>query len=359
MDIYQIKDLKKPTLIQKIFGKIPVENSIIEINNLFALNQKDLINITTDKISEIEKRYKINLTNKFKEDRIELYKLTLQYYLKDLKLDSSEVESLNHIKDILKLEKTDTILKKETEQLYKQAVKNAVKFGDIDDVEKENLLQLQKNLLIDKDTANTIYKGVAVDEYQKYVKDFISDERLSPDEELRLKEIASNLGIDYVIDSRSKEILNKYILYWQIENSELPEIYSDISIQKSEKLHFETNVNWLEQRTITKRFDYSGPTARLKIMKGVYYRVGSISPQRITEDEWCKIDSGKLYLTNKRLIFMGSKGNKTIPLNKILDIKAYKNGVDIQKDTGKSPFLEFSNKVDIFTLILVRLLNEN
>ncbi len=45
-----------------------------------------------------------------------------------------------------------------------------------------------------------------------YSRDFISDERLSPDEELRLKEIASNLGIDYVIDSRSKEILNKYKL---------------------------------------------------------------------------------------------------------------------------------------------------
>ncbi len=86
--------------------------------------------------------------------------------------------------------------------------------------------------------------------------------------------------------------------------------------------------------------------------------MGSVGVQRVSEDVWQTIDSGKVYLTNKRLIFMGSKVNKTIRLNKILDINPFKNGIDIQKETGKSPFLEFSNNVDIFSMILVRLMDE-
>ena len=44
-------------------------------------------------------------------------------------------------------------------------------------------------------------------------------------------------------------------------------------------------------------------------------------------------------------------------LNKSLDIEPFKNGVSIQKESGKSPFLEFSDNVDIFSMILVRLMN--
>jgi len=82
------------------------------------------------------------------------------------------------------------------------------------------------------------------------------------------------------------------------------------------------------------------------------------SVQRVTEDVWQTIDTGHIYLTNKRLIFMGNLGNKIIRLNKILDITPYKNGVDIQKETGRSPFLEFSENVDIFSMMLVRLMDE-
>jgi hypothetical protein len=90
-------------------------------------------------------------------------------------------------------------------------------------------------------------------------------------------------------------------------------------------------------------------------MKGVYYRVGSINVQKVSEDYWQTIDSGDIYLTNKRIIFMGTKGNKTIPISKILDFKPYKNGVDIQKDSGRSPFFEFDQNVDIFSMMLASL----
>jgi len=92
-------------------------------------------------------------------------------------------------------------------------------------------------------------------------------------------------------------------------------------------------------------------------MKGVRYRVGSIKPQRVTSEEWKHIDSGTLYLTNKRLIFTGRLRNSTINLTKILSFTPYSDAIEISKETGRPPFLKFSNNTDMFALILSRLLN--
>lgn len=360
MDIYKHKDFLKPNLVQKIFGKTPVENAIIEINNLFASKQKDIEQISIDDIIEIANKYKVNLKNKFRDLRLELFQTYLHYCLIDSKLEDSEILSLAHIRNILLLTEKDveTQIEIETEKLYSKNVENAVSDGKLTESERKNLERLRKDLLISESVSSKIYEKSAKEILQKFIDGAISDERLSPEEEIEINEIATSLGINLKINEVSKYALERYKLYWQIENAELPELTPEINIQKSEKLHFKTHANWLEQRRITKRYNYAGPTARIKLAKGVYYRMGSIAVQPVSEDIWQTIDSGQIYLTNKRLIFMGAKGNKTIRLNKILDIAPYKNGVDIQKETGKSPFIEFSDNIDIFSMILVRLMNE-
>ena len=360
MEIYQPQELKKPSLIQKLFGKVPTENGLIEINNLFASNQTDIEKISLDHIIEIAEKYKINLKKKFKTKRLDLFAKYLHHCLIDSKLEDSELIALKHVKDILFLSEKETqeLLKTETEKLYSEHVHEAVSDGRLDDLEKENLEKLKKDLLISEDIADKIYETNAKQILQNFIDGAISDERLSPEEEVEINEIAKSLSIDLKVDDKSKEVLDRCKLYWQIENGDLPTIVPDINIQKSENLYFRTSVKWLEQRKVTKRINYGGPTARIKIAKGVYYRMGSVGVQKVSEDVWQTIDSGQLYLTNKRLIFMGRNGNKTIQLNKILDFKPYKNGIDIQKETGKSPFLEFNHNVDIFSMILVRLMDE-
>jgi hypothetical protein len=36
----------------------------------------------------------------------------------------------------------------------------------------------------------------------------------------------------------------------------------------------------------------------------------------------------------------------------------FSNGIEIQKDSGKSPFFEFNNNTDVFAVILAKLLRE-
>lgn len=361
MEIFKQKELKKPNLFQKLIGKNPSENAIIEINNLLSSSEFEIEKITFDQIISIANKYKINFKNKFIEYRREIFNTYLKHCLIDSNLDDSELKSLKHLKDILLLDDVETqeLINQETKKIYNQNLKSLLADGKLDSFEKQKLINLRKGLMISEDVARKLYERNANEVLQNFIEGAISDERLSPDEEIEINEIANNLGIDLKPNEMSQELLDRYKLYWQIENGTLPEIKSPINIQKSEKLHFKTYVKWLEQKRVTKRINYAGPSARIKIMKGVYYRVGSIKAQSITEDVWQTIDSGNLYLTNKRIIFMGSKGNKTIAINNILDFTPFKNGIDIQKDSGKCPFLEFENNIDLFSMILVRLQNEN
>lgn len=361
MSIFKIKENKKPSIIGKILKRTPKENALIEINNLFVENEGDLTKVRLEQIEEITDKFKLKLNKKFRTLRLDLFRKYIQHCLEDHVIDDNEINTFLHLKKLLYLTEGEIkqILSLETKNLYDQEVKKAIVDGELTNEEKGNLELLKKNLLINDQVAEDIFKSNSNRIFNYFINDAISDERLSDEEFEKMNEISLSLGIEPNLNTRTKENLERYRLYWIIENGELP-IYPNppINIQKSESLYFMAQVSWKEQRRVTKRVNYSGPTARIKIAKGVYYRMGSISAKTISEDVWQVIDSGTIYLTNKRLIFMGSRGNKTIQITKILDICPYKNGVDIQKDAGKSPFLEFNRNVDIFSMMLVRLMNK-
>jgi hypothetical protein len=98
---------------------------------------------------------------------------------------------------------------------------------------------------------------------------------------------------------------------------------------------------------------------RIKIARGLYWKAGSYSVDAQREDVMQLIDEGSLYLTSKRLIFMGGRGNKTISLGKILDFRAYSDGVKIQKDSGKDPLITFDADGEIFAAALGRAIQDS
>lgn len=359
MKIFKQKQLQEPSFFQRLFKITPSENAMIEVNNLLAMHEVDITKVSVNNIITLSDKYNTDLRRKFKETRLGLFTDYLRHCLVDSKLTNNEMDELTHLRDILMLSRADVdeIIADETVKVYARHVRRAVSDGTFEDFEKENLEKLKAHLRIPTDVAKEIYSKSAGEILQGFIDGAVSNERISPDEERQMNEIAKNLGIDLKIDDKSKAVLDRYKLYWQIENGQLPEIVPDINIQKSETLHFSTFVHWMEERRVVKRRNYAGPTGRIKLAKGVYYRVGSLRTNNMAKDEWQRIDAGQIYLTNKRLIFMGAKANKTISINSILAINPFANGVDIQKERGKCPFLEFTDNVDIFSMILTRLMD--
>lgn len=355
---FTVKQLISQNFFQRLFGKIPKENAIIEINNLLATQFGETC---AADIESLENTYRVNLHKKFLNELKQFYRDFLEHCFADKAISDGEVAELFHLKNLLGLhdQQVDEIHNQVAQLHYKQAVAEALADGRLEDSEKNFLEKLQKDLKLDAEIAKGIYTANARELLLKYLSSATSDERLSLEEEKELNAIAKNLSIEIVPSEETKTLLERYRLYWLIENGDLPKVEVDIILQRKEHCCFTCPVEWYEQRRITKRINYGGPTFRIRIAKGVYLRGGSVSIQRISEDVLTYIDSGYIYLTNKRLICKGDRKNATIALSKIIDFEPYNNGVEIHKPTGKSPFLKFDRGVDVFTMMLGRLVTEN
>lgn len=356
--IYKHKDLKKLNFFQKILkAKLP-SNFGVEVNNLLAKNE--LLKISQNDICEIASRYGKSVLTKSNSVLNEIYKDYLNHCLIDKQLSETELEELKHLKNILSLTDNNVLAihNNVVGNIYHKSMTEVVSDGEIDKSEEKFLEKLRTDLHLSEEIANKISEQVRGKFVQDFFDNAVSDERLSPEEEEQFELLCKNLNVKTQIDDKIKSKLNRFKLYWVLENGEIPEIGVQISLEKNEKCYFQTSCEWYEMRTVTKRINYSGTSASIKIMKGVRYRVGTIKPQRITSEEWKQIDSGTMYLTNKRIIFTGQSKNTNIKLPKILSFTPYSDGIEISKDAGRNPILKFTHNVDICSLILSRLLNE-
>lgn len=356
--IYKTAKLYQQSFFQKLFRQQPEENAIIELNNLLA--SKPILDIDILEVNDISERYRLNLISMFPRNIVEFYTAYLDSCLEDMDVSDEEIEELNHLKKILNLRDDDVnkIHKKMIGDIYQKEYDEVIKDGVISEQEKSFLEKLQNKLRL----SDSIAEEISDESRRKLMDDrlqkMIEDGKISPTEESNFFEIAKNLDVKVTIDDANKTIFDRLKLYWTIENAELSPIPVDLSLQKSEECYFCTTADWYELRTQTTRYNYGGPTARVKIMKGVYYRVGSIKTQPIKQDVLKLIDSGILYLTNKRIIFVGCKKNNNIRLERILSFTPYSDGVEIGKDAGKNPFLSITDNLDIFELLLSRLLRD-
>ncbi len=117
-------------------------------------------------------------------------------------------------------------------------------------------------------------------------------------------------------------------------------IQVDIHLPKDEFCYVWVGANLFEEHKVVKNVKWHGPTLRLKIIPGIYYRAGNFKVNTKSENEFRQVDSGYLYVTNKRIIFIGSKENQSIYYKKMLDMKIHKNGVEVVRDSGSNRYFE-------------------
>lgn len=104
--------------------------------------------------------------------------------------------------------------------------------------------------------------------------------------------------------------------------------------QKEELQMVLPNISLWEPRKVTRTVGgYGGPSFR--IAKGVYWRVGAFGAQSQSHEELKELDQGILTLTNKRLIFSGTKRTNDINVTKIIAIEPYSDGIAVSA-SGKS-----------------------
>lgn len=145
---------------------------------------------------------------------------------------------------------------------------------------------------------------------------------------------------------------------WMLESGPITPVAAPFPLQRGEVCAFIGSVNYLKRKTKTITKGYSGVGVSFRVARGVYLRSGRSHPIRSTKEVIELVDSGRLALTNKRLIFIGAKGSSTIQLSKIVGVEPYTDGVAIAKGAGASPMYQFCDgTTGEFMILLSRFLN--
>jgi len=188
---------------------------------------------------------------------------------------------------------------------------------------------------------------------------FLDDTVLTQDEQATLLGFANSFGL-------TKEELNtngafdraiKANILSELLQGRLPEAQVNFSLplnlKKNETVvYLFQSVTYLEERT---RRKYVGGShgVSIKVMRGVYYRVGAFKAAPIITSQMEHVDSGILVVTNENLYFQGSRKTFRVPYSKIVGFTQYSDGIGFQRDAASAKPQTFVTGDGWFTCNLI------
>jgi len=354
------KNLVEPKGIDKLLKRTPTQNFLVEVNNLLANNSLD--EISAGQIQQLADKYKLkDASQTFKSELVRMLNAFLTQHLGASGDKYSDINSAKKLQSLLGI--SDADFGKEHKPLAIELFKKQValtlnqtkKYKESD----QQFEQLRMQFGLTKDEHDQVLNEIRQSIIQPVADKMVSDQRISPQEKESLDQLCKDLDVNPIYDSDSKKTLERFENLWKIENGDLPIYDTDIFLQKGEVCHYKGGAKLFELRRKTVGVKYKGPALRFRITKSLYYRAGNIKTTRETKVVMTLIDSGNLYVTNKRILFNGEKGNKVIRYSQIIDLSPYTDGVGIVRATGKEMTLQLSDE-DGETLIatITRLISD-
>jgi Chloroplast envelope transporter len=337
--------------VARLFRRRNPEAALAEIQNLLASH--GLNALQPSDVSAILTARKVSGRGARTLART-LWARALREFARDDVLSNEEIAYLARLRAALGLAERDAqeMQTEFAQRRYGELLSEALTDERLSDEEWDRLNRLAESTGLSKEVRATTHGEGVRRIYETTLHAAVGDRRLSETEDRHLKELAQNLGVTTKYDAGTEALLQKFAYLWRIENGELPSITAPIALQKGEVCHLATQTAWHELRTRTVRVNYSGTTSRIRITKGLSFRVGSVTPQRVTRDEITPIDSGTVYVTNKRIIFDGQKKNATIRYGALLGIEVFSDAIKLEKATGRSPYLLLSGDIEIAAAII-------
>lgn len=209
----------------------------------------------------------------------------------------------------------------------------------------DDVISHAADLGIGEAAARDLVREVSSAQLHSYVEEILADGRVSPDEDAGFAELRARLGVSADFDADSQSIIDSARALWQAENGPLPVVDSPLLLRRGEVAHLCVTADAAEQRTRTVSYRHGGPRARLKIMKGVYYSVGSTRIERQTVDYEHDFGSGPLVMTNMRLLWSGPQKNISWKYDSIIDIQLWSDAIEIDRSSGKPMRFYFDKSV--------------
>lgn len=199
--------------------------------------------------------------------------------------------------------------------------------------------------------------------WDQLADNFIKNGIISKNHELILLELKEKFSFSQdELDNNGKMTkLAKSLILREIKNGKIPNNFlklegNPINFQKGETpIWGFNNTDLIEDKTFHEYVSGSQGVS-VRIMKGLYYRVGASRGQRIEYTNSVIIDSGIFLITDKNVYFSGQKKAIRIPFTKIVSFLPYSDAVGIMKDGTNSKVQIFATGDGEFTYNLLKIL---
>jgi len=191
--------------------------------------------------------------------------------------------------------------------------------------------------------SNSQLRPLLIKAFELTVEDALGDNMLSLQEEQRLMGYMQQFGLtqDELEARGAFSRLVKSAILRDLFEGKVPQRVSfasglGVNLQKSEKpIWVFRNTTYYEDKI---RRVTVGRTqgVNVRVIKGVYYRVGNFKGRPVEKQERNYVGDGHLVVTTKNIYFTGSTKAIRIPFNKIVAFEPYDNGFGLTIDSANA-----------------------
>lgn len=296
---------------------------------------------------------------------LEIYESNLKEIIQDYSITDGEIKVLTKIKEYFQL--SDTAINSIKSKYAKTALTNLSKQkladNQLSSAEIQEIGLFAKELNISEEEVNRINQKNASELYENAVKQIVSDKMVTIEEQQALKQLALQIGINIreaTIDKKLKEEYYFLTLLNALDKGYLPECKPPaIVTQKDEVVYWEISSNLVFTRKKATGFVSQNNSVRMKVEKGVSYKLGSGRSTPIREHVSTN-HQGVFVVTNKGVKFAASEQSFSIPFTQLNSFDTYSDGIGLQKNDTEL-LLQFYDKQmsEVVFKVLTNAINVN
>lgn len=251
-------------------------------------------------------------------------------------------------------------LKKEQIDRLRESIWNALADGQISDQE----LQYINSFYCESELSQEDFDKLRNEIFMQVVQQAIADRRVHQHELQSLNHLIERLSIPPEVENWAQRQIQYYSLFALIESgAPLPSgSASGLILRKGEVCHLSLPAILVEERVVSRNYQGGSRGVNLRLVKGVSFRVGQQKGQMVSQSGIVPISEGYFVITNKRLVFSGDRKSVTTPIDKLVDLHVFSDGLNYSVTTRQKPViikLAVREEAELCALIITRLINES
>jgi hypothetical protein len=282
------------------------------------------------------------------------WRQVLEAFLSDNTFSDREIDYLAALREAFAL--TDAEVEEAERDVvhprYAIALRDALADARLRDDERASLARLAKQLRLPDSVQAELYERSTRSLLEGLLNESAADRRLSPDELHQLTAVAQHLGVTPDFDAATERMLDRYAVFWRIENGDLPRAtVENVQLEPEETCHCVLPAERFERKGEAGGPDAEGVVS-VRIARGVYYRVGSVSDAPINRLPLRRLDGGRMLVTNQRVIFDGPQGTGAWALRDVASYQVHADAIVLELRTGGNPTFAIEGDVELAAVIL-------